>query len=85
MGSLDRKMKRNQERAAFNAFTEEWSRAKHAGHLVNGKELGKKPGFSEFKRRLKLHQAVQNVEAENRLREQAAAEEKIKAEEWKEG
>lgn len=84
MGSFDRKLRRNQERAAFNSFTEEWFRAKRAGHKVNGKELGKKPGFSEFKRRLKLHEAVQKVEAETKLKEQAAAEQKIKAEEWKE-
>ena len=82
MGSLDRKVRRNQERARYEKFGEDWFRAKRAGQKVNGKELGRKPGFAEFKRRMKLHEAVMKLEEQNKAKEKELAEKKLDLE-WK--
>jgi hypothetical protein len=66
MGSLERKMRRTNLRKEYEDFTKEWRLMKHSGQLVNGKTLGKKPGFSEFKRRLALIETNKVLEAENK-------------------
>lgn len=82
MGSLERKIKRNQQRKAFNELTEEWNRAKRNGQSVNGKELGKKPPFGVFVKRLEAHEALVKLEKENKAKEKIEAEKKIDLE-WK--
>lgn len=79
MSAFERKIRRNMERQAYDKFTKEWFKAKRSGQKVDGRELGRKPGFSEFKRRMKMHEAIsklqaQNVEKENNLIDSADLE-----------
>lgn len=83
MGSFDRKLKRNQLRREYDQFSKEWAAAKRAGAKPNGKELGKKPGLSEFKRRLRLFEAMQQAERVTKELAKEAEEKKIDLE-WKE-
>lgn len=83
MGSFERKLKRNQLRRDYEDFGKEWARAKAMGAKPNGKELGKKPGFNEFKRRLKLFKTMQQAEQKQKELNKEAEEKKIDLE-WKE-
>jgi hypothetical protein len=73
MSSIERKMRRQQRRKHFETFTEEWNLAKRTGQLVNGKLLGKKPSFSQFSKKLDMHERAEKiksiVEAEKARRE----------------
>jgi len=82
MGSFERKLKRSQQRRAFNELTVEWRKAKAAGVKVGGKELGKKPPFGVFVKRLEAHEALVKLDAENKLKEKFEAEKKLDLE-WK--
>lgn len=71
MGSFERKIRKNIERQAFNEFTKEWNAAKRDGQKrPDGSDLGSKPGFSIFKKRLKQHRAVQLLQQKLREQEQ---------------
>lgn len=83
MGSFERKLKRAQQRATFNRFTEEWAHAKRTGQKVNGKPLGKKPPFSVFKKRLDQLEAAAAEAAKKAAAEKLEAEKKLDLE-WKE-
>ena len=84
MGSLERKLKRRQERRAFDQFTEEFRLAKRNGQKrPDGKELGRKPGYGEFRRRLKMLAAINETKRKTDELAKQEAEKKIDTE-WKE-
>lgn len=64
-------MKRNALRKEFKKLTEEWNRMKTNGEKIDGRELGKKPSFGQFVKKMKIAQEVvemQKKEAENQAK-----------------
>ena len=82
MSSIDRKFKNAQLRKEYEILTKEWADAKRNGKKINGKELGTKPGFGEFKRRLKAHEQLQKANAVLEQQKKVEEEKKIDLE-WK--
>lgn len=62
MGSLDRKTNRNALRVEYKKLTEEWNRMKRNGEKVRGQELGKKPSFGQFVKKMKLAQTIHEAQ-----------------------
>lgn len=90
MGSMARKLKRNQKRLQFQSFTRQWSTEKRyqeeahqAGEAIPpDKVLGTKPKFGHFLRRTRALEAIQKMEKEVEQKKKLDAEKELDLE-WK--
>lgn len=81
MGMFERKLRKNQEREAFKQFSREWARLKAEGFKIDGlTPLGKRPSFSEFRKRVRMAEEAQK-QRENEIRIEAEKQVDL---EWKE-
>jgi hypothetical protein len=91
MGSLERKLKRNQLRRQFDDLGRQWADAKRfqENRLAAGEELqkdeqklGRKPSFGQFIKRTKALAAMEKIQKELKEKERQEEEKKIDLE-WK--